>query len=288
MSQFLVPPEYCLILKALQETRTLREAATLLSVDPAQLSRKLSQISSEHDFLLKAGNRWVLNEKGRRLVQWVDESAGRQRSLLDERAFLRISSFGWLAEQMLIPNLDRLGRMTENRFLWKIQIASSDLDQELISGRTDAVISCHPPHDPLIAHKAIAPDAWYVIAPAAWEKRIKGLKDQALIDFLNEKPFLRLVALNPDQMLGFSPQTDAEASFDSVVGVRTAVASGLGWGCVPSLSIASHLKRNEVIRLPIGSHSQGHLSVWWLRSRKDMQSHSRFFSKWLHRCLQMK
>lgn len=182
---------------------------------------------------------------------------------------------------MLIPHIKKLNTITQNKYSWKFNIAAPVLEDELISGKADYVITCHPPNDLLIAHKVFNSDPWFIVIPASWEKEFKHLKPQHLQAALNERPFIRLTSLNPDQMLGFTPKVMADIMVDGVIGVRTAVKSGLGWSCVPGFSIISCLKNKELLKLNLESATKGQLSVWWLRSRKDVSTNIRFLSKWL-------
>lgn len=279
MINFPVPPEYCLIVKALRETSSLREAAVLLDIDPAHLSRKLQKISEEHDFIQKVSNKWTLTEAGNRLAQWVDESIIRQQVLLEEKPVLKIASFTWLAEQMLIPGYKKLNQETNNKFSWRFSIVASDLEQELITGKADYVITCHAPNDPLIAHKVFNPDPWIVVIPASWEKELK--KSEDILSYLQTKPYLRLTTLNPEQVLGFTPQVISDFMVDGVIGIRSAVINDLGWSCLPTYSLTEGLKNKQLIKVNLESSTKGQLSIWWLRSRKDSLTQIRSLSKWL-------
>lgn len=281
MINFPVSPEYCLIIKALRETNSLREAAIALEIDPAHLSRKLQKISEEHDLIQKISNKWTLTETGNRLAQWVDESIIRQQVLLEEKPVFKIASFTWLAEQMLIPGYKKLNLETQNKFSWRFSIVASDLEQELITGKADYVITCHAPNDPLIAHKVFNPDPWIVVVPASWEKDLKKLNSQETLSFLHKKPYLRLTTLNPEQVLGFQPQTISDFMVDGVIGIRSGVVNELGWSCIPSFSISDQLKNKELIPVSLESAIKGQLSIWWLRSRKDSLTQIRSLSKWL-------
>ncbi len=281
MMKYPVSPEYCLIIKALRETNSLREASILLGTDPGHLSRKLQMISEEHDLIHKIANKWTLTETGFKLAQWVDESIVRQQTLLEEKTIYKISCFTWLGEELLIPGYNRLNEETHNKFSWRFNVVAGDLEQQLISGLADYVITCHAPNDPLIAHKIFSPDPWYIIVPISWEKELKKIRPENLIEFLHTKPFVSLTDLNPEQVLGFQPRTISDFLVNGVIGIRSAVINNLGWSCIPSFSLASCLKNKTVMKLPIESATKGHLSIWWLRSRKDSLSQIRPLSKWL-------
>lgn len=281
MRTFPVSPEYCLILKALNETSSLREAAALLETDPAHLTRKLQKLSQEHELVQKIGNKWAVTEEGARLARWVNESITRQEEILEEKATINISSFAWLAEEMLIPHYPRLQAVTENKHSFRFCITTASLEDDLISGRSDFAITCHPPNDPVIAHKVFNPDPWYIVVPASWAKSIRKLESNDIQKFLNTRPFVRLTTLNPEKMLGFVPEMISDLMVDGVVAARAAVKNDIGWSCLPGFALTSLLEKNEIVRVPLESSTSGQLSIWWPRSRTDSKILIRKLSAWL-------
>lgn len=281
MMNFPIPAEYCLIIKALHETDSLREAARLLDMDPAHLTRKLQKIPEDLNLIRKNGNKWILTDLGKRLALWVDEGIQSQQLLLEEKPSLRIACYTWLAEQLLIPHFSKLNQTTHHKFNWAFNVVAANLEQEIITGRAEFVLTCHPPNDPLIAHKKFNPDPWLIVVPASWKKAVSKLKDEELIQFLQTKPFLKLSSVDSEHMLGFLPKKNSELIIDGVIGVRTAVIHDLGWSCLPSYSLTSHLKNAEVIALDLPSATKGDLSIWWLRSRKDFSENVKIISKWV-------
>ena len=281
MMNFPIPAEHCLIIKALNETDSLREAARLLDMDPAHLTRKIQKIPESLNLVQKNGNNWVLTDLGKRLAIWVNESINGQQLLLEEKPSLRIASYTWLAEQLLIPHFLKLNQITHSKFNWSFNVVAANLEQEIITGRAEFVITCHPPNDPLIAHKKFHPDPWLIVIPASWKKAVARLKDEELIQFLHSRPFLKLSAVDAEHMLGFLPKKNSDLIIDGVIGVRTAVIHDLGWSCLPSYSLTSHLKNSEVLALNLPSATKGDLSIWWLRSRKDFTENVKIISKWI-------
>ena len=281
MMNFTIDSEHCLIIKALHESKSLREAANLLDMDPGQLTRKIQNIPAEHNLLQKAGNKWVLTDAGKRLALWVDEAINSQKELLEEKPVFRIACFTWLAEQMLIPGYQKLKTLSGNKFGWSINVAAGNLEQEIITGRAEFVITCHSPNDPLIAHKKFHPDPWLIVVPESWKKDVSRLKGPEIVQFLHHRPFIRLSSTDPEHVLGFMPKTNSEFLSDGVIGVRTAVANNLGWSCLPSYSLTSYLNNKKIISLDYESATKGDLSVWWLRSRKDTVEHVKMISKWV-------
>lgn len=281
MLNFPIDAEHCLILKALHETDSLREAARLLDMDPAHLTRKIQKIPEEQNLVRKSGNKWLLTELGKRIALWVDEGIQAQQLLLEEKPSLRVACYTWLAEQLLIPHFTKLNQLSQNRFNWSFNVVAANLEQEIISGRAEFVITCHPPNDPLIAHKKFHPDPWLIVVPASWKKSLSKLKGEELIQYLHAKPFLKLSSVDAEHMLGFVPKKNSDLIIDGVIGVRTAVIHDLGWSCLPSYSLTSHLQNSELLALDLPSATKGDLSIWWLRSRKDCSDNVKIMSRWL-------
>lgn len=281
MSKFLIDTEYCVILKALHETNSLREAAILLEMDAGHLTRKIQTLPDAERLVQKVGNKWVLTETGKRMALWVDEAINTQKELLEEKPVLRIACFTWLAEQMLIPGYSKLKNIAQNRYGWSINIAGGNLEQEIVSGRAEFAITCHSPNDPLIAHKKFHPDPWLIVVPEAWRKEVAKLKGAELTTYLHQKSFIRLSSTDPEHVLGFTPKKNSELLSDGVIGVRTAVVSGLGWSCLPSYSLTESLKSKKIISLDLASETKGDLSVWWLRSRKNSPEQVKMISRWV-------
>lgn len=270
MLKFPLDPSICLIVNAFNQTSTLRGAAALLGVDPPALVRKVQRISEEHGYLQKNGNRWSVTESGRRVAAWTDEIVNSQKVLLDERPRVRIAAFTWLAEEMLIPHFDRLQVELGKSYLWSFNMTAGNLETELIQGRTDFVIQGHAPTDPSVAYRKIKAFPWIAIAPIKWRKEISRIPEKELSSYLMEKPFIRHTQVNPTEALGFKISQLAPLAVDSVIGVRSGVANGIGWGIVPTMATQSLIKDDRVLHLNMPTNIEDHVSVWWLRSRKDL------------------
>src|SRR3712207_3659137 len=110
MDQFRIPTDDCLLVSAIGQSRSLREAARLLERDPSQLVRSIQRISSEHGLLMKIKGRWTPTEKGWRIIRWAADSIRTQEAVIEEEPRFRISTAMWMAEQILVPNLAHLSR----------------------------------------------------------------------------------------------------------------------------------------------------------------------------------
>jgi DNA-binding transcriptional LysR family regulator len=284
MLNYPIPPEYCLIVNAFNQADTLRGAAQLLNADPAGLVRKVQKISAEYGFLQKVGNRWAVTESGRRVAQWTDEIINSQKKLQDEKPRLRVAAFTWLAEEILIPEYDRLNLACDERYLWSFKVIASDLEQELIQGRSDFVIHGTAPHDPAVAYKKISTYPWVVVVPYSWKKLVTGLSEDQVIAFLQSRPFVWHSATNPEQVLGFRPHQICGLTLDGVVGLRSAVAHGLGWSALPAMSARTYVSEKRLHTLCLRTHIQDEVSVWWLRARRDTGSISKTMIRWVAEC----
>lgn len=76
-------------------------------------------------------------------------------------------------------------------------------------------------------------------------RKVAGLNGQEIVQYLNQKPFIRLSWTDPEHVFGFMPKTNSDFLSDGVIGVRTGVANGIGWSCLPSYSLISHLKNKK-------------------------------------------
>lgn len=281
MIKFPLDPQICVILNAFNKSSTLREAASFLGIDPPALVRKAQKIAEDTDCLQKVGNRWALTETGIRVAQWTDEIIVSQLNLLNEQPRLRIACFTWLAEEMLIPQLHQLTDLLSNKYQWSFNMTAGNLEQELMQSRSDFVITGHAPNDPTIAHKKIASYPWVVIVPFSWKRSISGLNENEIIEFLKLRPFIRHAQVNPEQTLGFAPTIISNIMVDGVIGLRSSVVNDLGWTVVPAMSIQSCINNRKVLKLDLKTSIIDHVSVWWLRSRKDTAGSARYISKWI-------
>jgi DNA-binding transcriptional LysR family regulator len=279
--KFPIPPEYCLIINAFNRASSLRAAAGILNVDPPTLVRKVRIISSEYGYLEKIGNRWVVTEAGRRVAQWTDEMIQSQSELIFEKSPLRISSFAWLAEEMLIPEYVQLKPLFKHRYDCSFKITASNHEQELLQSRTDLVIQGHAPTDPSIAYKKLGAYNWVVVIPYSWKNAFIGKSKQETQELLNKKPFVRNANLNPENALGFVPAMSADLSADGVIGIRSAVVHEEGWSVLPAMSVLQYLKNKKIYKIDLETHIKDEVSLWWIRSRKDMSSIAKIILKWM-------
>lgn len=281
--KFLIPPEYGLIANAFNQATTLRGAAALLGMDPAALVRKVQVISQEYGLLEKIGRRWTLTDLGRRVAFWTEEMLNSQKLLVEETSQLRISAFPWLVEEALIPHFQNLETAFKTKLKWSFKMSGTDLEADLIHNRTDFVIHGKSPQDPDIAHRRIASYPWVAVAPYAWKNEVSRLSTKQLIDFLNGKYFCRHADLNPMTALNYSPDKIHDLILDGVIGLRSAVIKDMGWSALPAMSIQSALKEKKLIKLNLPITYSDDVSIWWIRSRKDISSHVKQIASWIQK-----
>jgi len=282
MIKFAIDPEYCLILKAMNEADSLRKAAILLETDAPALVRKVRKIADEHGLLQKNGQKWSLTERGRQLALWTDQVMATQSEALKEEVDVRISSFAWLSEEILIPNSNTLINKKNAQIKLHFNMVAPDNENELIHGRTDYVIQGHPPIDPLIAYKKIKKLDWLVVVPISFRQKISKLQPEQIISLLQKEPFIRHTQIRPESVLGFNLESLSHISANSVLGVRSAVVSGIGWSVLPALSIQNYVINNRLLVVPaIKTFLSDEVSIWWLRSRKDMSATTKEMVNWL-------
>ena len=281
MLKFAIPPEYCLIINAFNQADSLRGAAAILGMDPPALVRKVQKISTEYGYLQKVGNRWAVSEAGRRVAQWVDEAILSQAELAQEKSVLRISSFSWLAEEMLIPNYCELKKVLNRTQACTFKITAANQEQELIQSRTDLVIQGHAPTDPSVAYKRILTLPWVVVVPYSWKKNFSHLSHVQVLDALHQRSFIRHTNLNPETALGFQPSTKALIAVDGVIGLRSAVVHGEGWSVLPAMAVHHYVRDQKLIIIDIPTYIKDEVSVWWMRARKDMAATAKIVAKWI-------
>jgi DNA-binding transcriptional LysR family regulator len=287
LDQYTVSPEACLVVRAVSQSKTIREAAVILNCDPATLVRKIHQIAAQDKLLQKIKGHWVLTHAGRQAVLWLEASIALQKIKLTEKPRLRISATMWMAEQILIPNIRSLQSEIGHEYSLFLRSVGG-FESDILNGLTDYVIACHRPNDPSIAHRKVGPEKWIVVAPMAWAKQIKQNSREETFDFLKTKLFIRHSSINPemaldlpaDSTIGIESKT-ADLLFDSLISVRTAIEVGLGWSCVPEFLATSSIKNELVLKLNLDVKTQGELCVWWLRNQNESAIFSKNLVKWL-------
>ena len=282
METFLIPPEDCVILKAFQETQSLREASLVLGCDPAGLARKVKHISSEYGLIQKINNRWQLTSKGHDLVAWTDQSIQGQKNILHGKSQLKMASNGWLIEA-LIPNINKLCEKLDKMNQVFLFTPEKTFEAHLIEGSADFVLACHPPESADIEFRKLVFEEWVIILPRTW-----NVKSNMIVSELANYPFVRHNQLKIDQ---FIPKLDYDKLkvplvLDNLMSIKKAVESGIGWSIVPKI-LVSHNKNDQLIKclpfkFPISDRS---ICLWWLRNRFEMRKLVFTIEPWLKKKL---
>ena len=282
MEKFIIEPAHCLILKALRDTSSLREAAALLSCDPAGLARNVQQISRNNGFVQKVNNRWQVTARGLDLVAWAEDSIQAQNKILNSKHSLRIASTMWFSEEIIIPNLVGLKNVIEKDSTLSFSVPDKGFELSLLEGSVDFVIVCHPPENPEIEHRQISVEDWVLIAPISWAKKFKG-KNDFLLQQLESLPFIRHAHMNHNLLLP-QIQNFKESGFviDNLIGVRSAVREGLGWSLIPKFLVRRDCKEQKIFLIPYPVNiTDRKVCLWWLRNRDSMKRQSVKIAGWL-------
>lgn len=288
MDRFPVSSDDCLILKAFKDSKSLREAASLLGCDPAGLARRVQYISNHYGFLQKVNNRWQITSQGLDLVAWTEASILNQKKILSANNRIRIAATTWFSEEALIPNILKLKSIFNEDLSVSFYVPDEGFELSLISGSVDFVITCHPPESPEISHKQISSEKWVIIAPPTWKKDIKN-RGEKILEFLKDKPFIRHTDINVDLFLPVSDLKDSGIIINNLIGIRSAVYEGLGWSLVPKILVNRYLKNNSLIEIPFEIPTKDRkVCVWWLRNRESLKLQSSKITSWVeHICKQI-
>lgn len=273
---FPIPADYCLVLKAIHEASSLREAAILLDMDAGALARKVQKIATDFGLFYKVDNRWMLTEPGLRMVSWVGESLSIQKKLLALRQVCRITTTNWLLEKMLLANHKNIIEQTGNQYQLSYLSTANSLEAEVLGGRTEFAISLHSPYSPEICYKRICKVNWNLIFPASIDKsEFAGKSLEQITALISQK-------LEPINVKGFEHDLQPNASLqrglevDDHATLLKAVEKGLGWGIVPEMLLDG--TSDTVGRLELGQDAKQTVNIWWIRSRKDLGQLAEFLS----------
>lgn len=286
MNTYLIDPADCLILRALRDSSSLREAAAQLACDPSGLARRIKQISKETGFVQKVENRWQLNARGLDVVVWAEETIESQRRLLSEKQSTRIASTMWFAEEVLVPNANLLQKSLGPESALSFSVPDRSFESALVNGSVDFVIVCHPPENPEIEHRQIMNEEWVIAAPKSWGLNAKSTD---LLSALAKRPFIRHTNLNVDLFLPeITTLRNSGFEFDNLIGIRTAIRSGLGWSLVPKLLVERDRSANAKMISIVGPAldvTDRKVCLWWLRGRAALKRQSPKVAAWLKESL---
>lgn len=279
--QYPVSTEDCMILLAIQNSTSLRQAAQSLNCDPAGLFRKVQRISSQHDLLRKTNGKWTLTETGVTVARWTRESIQSQKNILQAKSILRIGATAWLTEQVLIPQSRKLRSMisaSPHQSGFEFLAANCEFESAILKGELDFAITCSPPENPLIAHKQLGDEPWVVIVSKDLLK-----KKTFNLDDLQEIPFIAHHEINPDLVTNGSRNLMQMGWIraDNLTSIRAAVVHGLGWSFVPLASIQQELQQGRLLTLKTETKMPEKVCLWWLRDNQLNKTKTTVLSQWL-------
>lgn len=285
MKDFEISSEDCMIVLQFQSGASLREVAARIKQDPSALARRVQRIASEHAVLVKVKGRWQLTERGYRLCEWTQDCLISQKRALERRPRIRLASTMGLSEKLITPGFEALDNGTGSRFDWIVVVPKDSLEGDLLAGRCDLVIACHAPTDPGIAHKKSAKEEWVIAMPASWKNEL-SLKGQALDVWggrLKGRPYIRHQDIDPQSYLSFPvEELSHRLMYDHIIGVRAAVAAGLGWSVLPLWLVAEDVRLKKIHSLDLPSSvSTHHICLWWMRDRSEIKSLVPSVTQWL-------
>ncbi len=283
MNQYAVSSDDCLVLLAIRNSNSLREAARRLDCDPGGLLRKVQRLAGHHDVLQKSRGKWLLTDKGLGLVAWTQETIQSQKKILLEKSVVRIASSSWFAERVLIPAAANLKNSMKNTKL-ELSVPEAGFEKALLAGDCDFVIACHPPENPAIGHKRVAPERWALVVSASLAKKHFSGKKVSLVH-LASLPFIRHHGINPFSLL--PPLTSEDSlsfvSMDNLIGVRAAVVNGMGWSFVPVALLNAEIDSGRVLTMEGGATMDRNVCLWWLRSSLESKKKVALMEDWLRR-----
>lgn len=280
MDRYLVSTEDCLVLLAIQNASSVRQAAETLHCDPAGLLRKVQRISTDHGLLQKSNGKWTLTEAGLNVARWTRESIQSQKNILQSRLNLRIGSTVWLAEQLLIPNLELLQKEMPFPSRFEFSAARNSFELALLQGEIDFAITCTPPDNPLIAHRQIGQEPWVV----AVSKKLVPPHVKLNLDSLSNIPFVAHNEINPDLLTNGTStnlKTESLIRSDNLTTVRSAIVHGKGWSYVPKALLLSEIRAGHLATFRPEVKMNEKVCLCWLRESQIGRSHSETLKKWV-------
>ena len=281
MTNYLIAPEDCQIVHKFRSAKSLRSVAEELNCDPSGLLRKVHRIASDHNLLLKVNGKWELTKKGHAVAKWVDESLLSQKQAISASDSMKIGTTTWFSEQLIVPSLTKLKEELPDTKDFHI-LTPGNPEQALLNYEVDFNITCYIPNDPLISYKKIRKEKWVVVVPKKWATKLKDAGPEQAIKFLSKQTFIRHPELNLHKV--FPQVVNTIENFlviDHMLGIRSALANGLGWSCIPELLTKSPQFKNSISIVNIPTEHDHEVCLSWLRSRHDIKPICQKLTKWL-------
>lgn len=261
---FSVSSEDCMILLACAKSSSLREAARLLNRDPAGLQRRVAELARRDGLFEKRINRWAPTKKGQRLISWTYQSARSQRLVLTQDSAFRIATLPWIGD-FIVRSQSRWFENTapEKSQRFCLLTDRQDLEFDLLDGKVDCAIACHPPKNPSLRHRRLGPEDWVICVPMSWVAEFNSTSRAKIVSQLSIRPLILHTQISPQELFSEIDSTCIHLQVDTLALVRAAIESGAGWGVLPKIYVqAADAHRIKV--LPLAAQ-RGFISLWWRR-----------------------
>lgn len=275
MDQFVISTEDCLVLKALKDSSSLREAAKRLNCDPAGIARRIRKIADSHHLVQKIDGRWKLTQQGLELVKWTERSIQSQAQAVYGKESVRLACATWFANSLVYPRINTLIKSFENEVSFKISTYHHDIEKSLIGGELDFVICCHPPFAPEISHKRIFPEKWRIVVPSSWKQDLIKKSDTEILNYLGTRPFVKHEDLNLDFFLPelVTDRKESPITVDNVLAVKDLIQQEIGWSIFPEIVFYNEKPKSDFLLLDYPIHTKDrYICLWWSR---DQDKHNR-------------
>lgn len=284
--QYQIDPQDCLLLYAIYQSGSIKNASLLLKKDPSVILKRVQKISQETALIEKMNGTWTLTEKGKKLAMWAKDMQLTQQNVLDAPTMLRLGAQTFFIDRILCPQLTK-SPFKEIAQTHKLEVLSpaAGLEASLLKGTVDIAFACGRPTDPQIGFKKVCDERWSLICTPKMAQKIEGKKPEDRLKKLLDLPFLRHKSLIPEDMLKIERnKIKTLLTFDTVGGLRSAAANGLGWTMLPMASIYDELKEGKLLDLSESLQlnlKKDFLGIWWLKENKSVKDHIAPLLKWL-------
>lgn len=237
------------ILAAVAENKTYYRAAEQLNITPSAVSHAIAQLEQDLGFQLFIRNRngSMLTPNGQQILPYVLETLNAERRLHQEvdningllRGTLRLGAFSSASVRWLPSILRQFRKYYPDINVQLIQGSLNDVAEWLRQGKLDIGFTALPVDQQLVTYPLIS-DPLYTVAPKDFKPKNTqfvtevDLQDKTFI--LQESDYDRATKATLDQYNVTANSLTYTIDDPSIIAM---VESGLGFGILPALSLAS-------------------------------------------------
>ena len=286
--QYQIDPQDCLLLYAIHQSGSIKNASLLLKKDPSVILKRVQKISQETSLIEKMNGTWSLTEKGKKLALWAKEMQLSQTNVLEAPSLLRLGAVSFFIERVLCPQLTKapFKEISQSHTL-EVLCPPEGLEASILKGTVDIAFACGRPNDPQIGFKKVCDERWSVVCSPKMLQKIEAKRPEDRFRLLLEQPFLRHKALVPEDMLKIERnKIKTILTFDTVGALRSSAINGQGWTLLPMASVYDELQDKRLVDLS-GSLQlnlkKDFLGIWWLKENKSVKDHIAPLLKWLQK-----